>query len=137
MAFTDTDVANEIAELFGDSGVLTLRKTDADTVPIVFGHSATAKKHWHEHRRDLRLAFEMGLSLRASARFARCSVATARIWIRAFRGPHVCGCGHPATHQGWCKVRFSTSKKRQAFMTRWQAARLAKNADVDEPHEGG
>lgn len=123
MAFSDDDIAAELEEAFGDSRVETyaFEREAADRVLVKYGNSAVAKKHWYEHRRDLKLAFSMGLGVRAAARFARCSTWTSRKWLNAFRGEHVCQCGKPATHNGWCAARYQRSPKRQAFIKRWTA----------------
>ncbi len=33
----------------------------------------------------------------------------------------LCACGQPATHQGWCKVRFQKSSSRQDFIKNWHS----------------
>lgn len=72
-------------------------------------------------RADIRLAYNLGYSTRAAAKFSGASIVTVLKWFSIWnsKSPRLCKCGAPATHQGWCRVRFSNSQRRQQFMKRW------------------
>lgn len=64
-------------------------------------------------------AFNDGMGIRAAARYAGVNVATSRRVWRTLDPKPLCKCGRPATHRGWCSVRFAASAPRQEFMERW------------------
>ncbi len=48
------------------------------------------------------------------------TVAKLRRIIESEQGsPIMCACGSPATHRGWCSVRYAKSPKRQKFIGQW------------------
>lgn len=60
-----------------------------------------------------------GFSLRQIAHECEVHKETVRRYRRDYEAKHgaiMCFCGKPATHRGWCWVRFNRSKKRQAVM---------------------
>lgn len=51
------------------------------------------------------------------------TVARLRKAVEIERGATIlCACGRPATHRGWCRVRYAASPARQAFIKRWSHA---------------
>lgn len=74
--------------------------------------------------------FSLGKGIRASARIAGVSHGTAQRYFRQLGEIPNCGCGLPSTHQGWCAVRFGSSKKRQEFMREWHEGTVS--AAIDE-----
>lgn len=75
-----------------------------------------------EQKTALRKCFESGMSIRASARAVGVRRNTAWTYYKLWNISALCGCGKPATHRGWCAVRFDQSPKRQEFMKQWRAA---------------
>jgi hypothetical protein len=135
MAFSDDDIAAECAELFGPAQ-LSDRPLDKEVVGIQEGgNSVVAKKHHWEIRRDLRLAFKLGLSIRAAAKFAGCSNPTALKWARAYP-QRLCGCGRLA-HNGWCRWRFERSPLRQAYVRSQPGGPFRKVCRVAVRHRAG
>lgn len=66
--------------------------------------------------------YQRGKTARTAARLCGVADATARTAYRTMRrilGVALCPCGQPSTHQGWCRVRYRQSEKRQAFMKNW------------------
>lgn len=67
--------------------------------------------------RLLKDAFEAGMSLRKAELVAGVSHQTAVNWRKRLQiETPPCGCGKPATHNGWCSVRFANSPLRQNAM---------------------
>lgn len=70
-------------------------------------------------------AFTDGMGIRAAADFAGVARGTARRYFRELDPPPLCKCGKPATHQGWCSVRFAESPARQKLMRKLHRRRAA------------
>lgn len=49
------------------------------------------------------------------------TVAKLRGILERDHGIVSCPCGKPATHNGWCRVRYARSEKRQQFIKKWAA----------------
>lgn len=114
MAFTDDDIAAEVDEVFGSPGQLSRRELEWQ------GFEATSKLSRQEKRSSLRLALQMGMSIRAAARFAGYSRPSAQKWASKWRIHSNCRCGRPASHRGWCSWRLRLSPARRMFlMSRW------------------
>lgn len=85
--------------------------------------------------------FSGGVGIREGARRTGISKATAAKYFKTLPIVPLCGCGEPVTHQGWCKVRFSKSEKRQETVRKFRMPvldELCENCDRQATHlEGG
>ena len=62
---------------------------------------------------------DAGKGNREISRITGASTNTIRKYRGAFEKNVLCRCGLPATHQGWCWVRYNKSAKRQEFIRKW------------------
>lgn len=124
--FDSADVSAHVAGLFGD-----VRPDRWHTRPP----SATLDAgKTLEKRESLRLAFTVGLSNRAAAKFAGCNRETANLWARRFQGVRpACGCGRQAQHDGMCHVRRQTMKRVVMLLVGvvWASTAFAQAAPTD------
>lgn len=67
-------------------------------------------------QQKLHTAFLAGLGIRASAREAGVNRKTAVRYFVDSGAHHLCKCGKPAIHRGWCSYRVSRSRPRQIFL---------------------
>lgn len=79
--------------------------------------------------RNIYDALVAGGGIRAVARTLnvhKTTVGKVRRQIVKQSGEILCACGLPTTHQGWCRVRFAASPKRQAVMRKLHRASEAR-----------